>query len=336
MNYNQFLNEPDRLGNFIESDSEDEDIEGWYERKDNQEEEEEARARAREKANFDVKNNGLKEAKELQGTLNSMLDVDYYKMMDKYKLSAKYDETDKKLFLNGFMRQAHLDMRELYKEFVEKVKPPLDEIKKHIENNNKYGYDLKTGDNEVMDETSIFHKPKKELETLYKTFSKKKVSGTGKMVNNKKITLPFPYCPPLDKKGNVIGSYKKFKGEEEEKVFIKKWLAFCEEVKKKEREETEEKRKGLYEEENKLKAEEKYPEAFFEWDIPIDPRFPNAYSNITNIDQIVLDWIKFKTEKKKKGGRKRTRRKKRRRKSTKKKRRRKRKRTKKKRKRRRR
>ena len=66
MNYNQFLNEPDRLGNFIESDSEDEDIEGWYERKDNQEEEEEARARAREKANFDVKNNGLKEAKELQ------------------------------------------------------------------------------------------------------------------------------------------------------------------------------------------------------------------------------------------------------------------------------
>ena len=330
MSYNKPLKDPERLDNFLDDETDDDDDEDWYARMDKQKKKEEARARAREKANFDVKNNGLEKAKKLQGTLNSMLDVDYNKMMEGYKLSAQYDETDKKFFLNGFMWQAHLDMRELYKEFVEKVKTPLDEIKNTFLNNNEYGYDLKTGDNEVMNETAKLTKPKRELKTLYKKF-RENVSETGKMVHNNKIKLPFPYCPPLDKKGNVI----KFK--KEEKDFIKKWLAFCKNVKKKESEVTEYKRQEADEKKKEFKAEEKYPEAFFEWNIPIDPRFPVTYSNITNIDQIVLDWIKLKTERKK-GGRKRTRRKKRRRrrKSTKKKRRRKRRRTKKKRRRRRR
>ena len=308
MSYNQPLKDPDRLlGNFIADDeTDDEGDERWYAGMDNQKKEEKDEERAREKANFDVKNNGLEEAKKLQGALNSMLDVDYNKMMEEYKLSAKYGETDKKLFLNGFMWQAHLDMRELYEEFVEKVKPPLDEIKNTFSNNNTYGYDLKTGDNEVMDDTVALTKPKKELETLYKKF-RKNVSETGKMANNNEIKLPFPYCPPLDKTGNVIKSNEKF--EKEEKNFITKWLAFCENVKKKESEVTEYKRKDVEEKEKEFKAEEKYPEAFFEWDIPIDHRFLDAYSNITNIDQIVLGWIKLKTEKRKKGGRKRTRRK---------------------------
>ena len=175
--------------------------------------------------------------------------------------------------------------------------------------------------------------------------------------------IDFPYFPPI--KGLGEGEEQEMwdgkcnnniKGCEDRQKLMNDWFKATTLLKKKVEE-----RKEKF---NEWKANIKYPLEFFKWEglidakndkngrpiNPTDVAFKNDWLRKTKavktkyhgreLDEIVLKWIKLKTEKKeegKKGGRKRTRRKKRRRrrKSTKKKRRRKRKRTKKKRRRRR-
>ena len=119
MNYNQFLNEPDRLGNFIESDSEDEDIEGWYERMDKDEEEEDRKkAEDRNKAEEAVKRKdelvnmhkaGNEVMVKLKGTGNA-LDVDHNKLMAEYNTLSPEEK-------KGLMQKARWEMKWLYHDF---------------------------------------------------------------------------------------------------------------------------------------------------------------------------------------------------------------------------